>query len=427
MRGILTFLAIAMTVLGAQAAPQTNDSITCHITGIAGKHAGSTLAILIEAEKDFRIHPVIPVPVTDGRYSYTLRDDMPRVYQVIFEDELSRGGWKDRFFATGNGNVEIIGTDNDNDYYVDSIASDIPDNITANELSRIEKETTQTVLSKFHATLDSLDKCGKAYTPALQSLKEEYNAMEPCEKRDSLAMLMRSFFKGPKEQCYTAEYLECENKILDLYREMDASERAYLAANPSLYGLFIIKKAITYQSSWQDIPDYIRIFETVYKDAMPAHPYTQEIEDLIKARAVKAGNKYPDYKLTREDGTSEWILSLIKGNVAVIDLWASWCSPCRRHSVELIPLYEKYKDRGFKVVAVARESGNCDAMNEAMRKDGYPWESFVDLDDRGNVWRTNGANNSGGRIILVGADGVIVGTDLSTQEIADYLAKTYGE
>lgn len=420
-------MAIAMSVLPVQAAPQTNDSITCHITGVAGKHSGSTRAILIEAEKNFRIHPVIPVPVTDGRYSYTLRDDMPRVYQVIFEDELNRGGWTDRFFSTGNGNVEIIGNDDDNDYYVDSIASDIPDNITANELSRIEKEVTQTVLPALYATMDSLDECGKAYIPALQSIKEEYNAMEPCEKRDSLATLMREYFKGPKEERYSAEYLDCENKVLDLFRKMDASQREYIAANPSLYGLFTIKKAISYHTSWQDIPDYIRIFETVYKDAMPAHPYTQEIEDLIKARAVKAGNKYPDYKLTREDGTSEQILSLIKGSVAVIDLWASWCSPCRRHSVELIPLYEKYKDRGFKVVAVARERGNCDAMNEAMRKDGYPWESFVDLDDRDNIWRTNGANNAGGKIILVDADGVIVGTDLSTPEIADYLAKTYGE
>lgn len=59
--------------------------------------------------------------------------------------------------------------------------------------------------------------------------------------------------------------------------------------------------------------------------------------------------------------------------------------------------------------------------------DGYPWESFVDLGDRDNVWRINNAGNSGGKIILVGADGVIVGTDISAKEIEEYLAKTLGE
>ncbi|MDE6697604.1 MAG: TlpA family protein disulfide reductase, partial [Muribaculaceae bacterium] len=156
-------------------------------------------------------------------------------------------------------------------------------------------------------------------------------------------------------------------------------------------------------------------------------PYTKEIEEMIEARDVKAGNKYPDYKVTREDGTTEQISSLLNGNVAIVDLWASWCGPCRRHSIELIPVYEKYKDKGFKVVAIAREQANCKAMNEAMQIDGYPWESFVDLNDQDKVWRINRAGNSGGKIILVNSDGIIVGTDMPIQEIKEFLEKTYGE
>ncbi|MDE7096848.1 MAG: redoxin family protein, partial [Muribaculaceae bacterium] len=104
-----------------------------------------------------------------------------------------------------------------------------------------------------------------------------------------------------------------------------------------------------------------------------------------------------------------------------------WCGPCRRHSIELIPVYEKYKDKGFKVIAVARESDNCIAMNKAMKKDGYPWESFVDLNDSDNVWRINRAGNGGGKIILVNSDGLIVGTDIPVDEIKEFLEKSYGE
>ena len=66
-------------------------------------------------------------------------------------------------------------------------------------------------------------------------------------------------------------------------------------------------------------------------------------------------------------------------------------------------------------------------MNEAMEKDGYPWKSFVDLNDRDKVWRINRAGNSGGKIILVNSDGIIVGTDMPIQEIKDFLMETYGE
>ncbi len=197
---------------------------------------------------------------------------------------------------------------------------------------------------------------------------------------------------------------------------------------PTLVGLNYIKTAILYNNEeYEDIPGYIELFESQYKNNMKDHPYAKEIAEMIEAREVKAGNKYPDYKVTREDGSTEQISSLINGNVAVVDLWASWCSPCRRHSMELIPLYEKYKDKGFKVVAIARENVDCNAMNEAMEKDGYPWESFVDLGDKDKVWRINSAGNGGGKIILVNSDGVIVGTDIPIQEIKEFLENTYGE
>ena len=66
-----------------------------------------------------------------------------------------------------------------------------------------------------------------------------------------------------------------------------------------------------------------------------------------------------------------------RGKVALIDLWASWCGPCRTTSKQLIPIYEKYKDRGFTVIGVAREQNSDIRMREAIRKDGYPWLNLI--------------------------------------------------
>ncbi len=159
---------------------------------------------------------------------------------------------------------------------------------------------------------------------------------------------------------------------------------------------------------------------------MPDHPYTKEIAEYIAIGEIAPGRDYPDYTVTRLDGSTEKISDLIAGSPAIIDLWASWCGPCRKHSIELIPVYEAYKDKGLKIVAIARESNDSKAMEAAMERDGYPWESFIEINDSGNIWQKNAAAFAGGRVILVDQGGKIVGVDVSTDEIKAYLETLYG-
>lgn len=41
-----------------------------------------------------------------------------------------------------------------------------------------------------------------------------------------------------------------------------------------------------------------------------------------------------------------------KGKVILINLWATWCGPCRNEMPELVKLQEKYRDRGFEVIGL---------------------------------------------------------------------------
>lgn len=42
-----------------------------------------------------------------------------------------------------------------------------------------------------------------------------------------------------------------------------------------------------------------------------------------------------------------------KGKVRVIDVWATWCGPCRMTIPELNALYERYRERGLVVIGVS--------------------------------------------------------------------------
>ena len=60
----------------------------------------------------------------------------------------------------------------------------------------------------------------------------------------------------------------------------------------------------------------------------------------------------PDLTLVSLDG-NPIRLADYKGQVLVVDFWATWCGPCRLEIPHLIALQEKYGGRGFQVIGVA--------------------------------------------------------------------------
>jgi cytochrome c biogenesis protein CcmG/thiol:disulfide interchange protein DsbE len=59
----------------------------------------------------------------------------------------------------------------------------------------------------------------------------------------------------------------------------------------------------------------------------------------------------PDFTLENLDGEST-TLSDLRGSVVVLNLWASWCPPCRAEMPALQQVYENNRDRGLEILAV---------------------------------------------------------------------------
>src|SRR5215470_1109972 len=60
---------------------------------------------------------------------------------------------------------------------------------------------------------------------------------------------------------------------------------------------------------------------------------------------------FPDLELAGAEGGAVR-LSQLKGNVVLINIWATWCGPCRMELPVVQRLYDKYSDRNFVVLAV---------------------------------------------------------------------------
>jgi thiol-disulfide isomerase/thioredoxin len=78
----------------------------------------------------------------------------------------------------------------------------------------------------------------------------------------------------------------------------------------------------------------------------------------IKATAAKAA---PDVQLTMRDG-KKVMLSQLRGQVVMINFWATWCGPCRKEMPLLDAMYRKYKAMGFTLVGVNVEPDSKEAQ-----------------------------------------------------------------
>jgi cytochrome c biogenesis protein CcmG/thiol:disulfide interchange protein DsbE len=66
------------------------------------------------------------------------------------------------------------------------------------------------------------------------------------------------------------------------------------------------------------------------------------------------GQPAPPFELTLVDGTKV-SLDQLRGNVIVLNFWATWCVPCRSELPALDTYYNLRRDRGLRVFAVTTE------------------------------------------------------------------------
>ncbi len=74
-----------------------------------------------------------------------------------------------------------------------------------------------------------------------------------------------------------------------------------------------------------------------------------------------------DFELPSLDGKKVAIANF-KGRVTIVDLWGTWCPPCRRAIPHLIDLYKKYHDQGLEIVGINYEHGLNDDVKDVIQR-----------------------------------------------------------
>jgi peroxiredoxin len=100
---------------------------------------------------------------------------------------------------------------------------------------------------------------------------------------------------------------------------------------------------------------------------------------------IEVGTHLPDYSAMNLDG-SKFELASRRGKVVLLNVWATWCGPCRFEIPELQRIHDQFASRGFEVVGVSVDESGVEPVKQFVdeQKMRYP----IALDPQGQLATT---------------------------------------
>ena len=103
--------------------------------------------------------------------------------------------------------------------------------------------------------------------------------------------------------------------------------------------------------------------------------------DPSKIVGTEVGNIMPTYMTKKLDG-SQFVLADLRGRVVLLNVWATWCGPCRAETPTLNDLQATYGDKGFKVVGVSVDESGADNVKEFVATEHVRYDIAHDPEQR---------------------------------------------
>ncbi len=184
----------------------------------------------------------------------------------------------------------------------------------------------------------------------------------------------------------------------------------------------IVAKAIKAKYSYSEYPALIEQDVQALRNQIEMMEQQKAMQSTSAASAQNA----PDIQLQDPNG-NVIALSSLKGQVVLLDFWASWCKPCRQENPNVVAAYNKYKNDGFTIYSVSLDEDKA-AWEKAIKADNLSWVNHVS-DLKG--WQSSAAALYSVQSIpasfLIDRDGVIIGQNLRGAALEQKLQEVFGK
>jgi peroxiredoxin len=137
------------------------------------------------------------------------------------------------------------------------------------------------------------------------------------------------------------------------------------------------------------------------------------------SKKMQPGSPEPDLRLS--DATGNTIrLSSLSGKPHLIYFWGSWNAPSRKMNLELVPVYNEFREKGFEIYAIALDTQKETWIN-AYRLDKATWINVTDFKGLDSPAAKECGTGSIPTTILIGSDGKVVARNIQPAELKTWL------
>ena len=227
-------------------------------------------------------------------------------------------------------------------------------------------------------------------TAQINEFQKSFNILNPSKVNEEILWLrdintksFQTYLNGRQWDVEEGAQLLDKEYAIGQYRE-----KLIEFANSTEYFLpaMIALRWAAPDNDFERIPEFLVNQCNKWNKKHEKHPWVEQVCKQAKPSKLPllVGDKFPNFKLPMLTKDTITIKELLGKELTIIDLWASWCGPCRIENREVLsPIWEKYHSKGLQIIAYGLESDES-AWKEASEHDGanlWPQASDLQGDD----------------------------------------------
>lgn len=178
----------------------------------------------------------------------------------------------------------------------------------------------------------------------------------------------QSFASGSSNTDSEADLLSEEKAISEFQRPlMEFAEKT-----PFFLPALVAVRWVTPDANYERIPEFIFGQCHKWKNQGGSQSMVAQLCHHARPEAlpVMIGQDIPDFPMPMLEGDTLLLRELLGEKLTILDLWASWCIPCRHENRDyLVPVWDEYHKKGLKIIGYALDASEK-IWRKAIEKDG---------------------------------------------------------